>query len=200
MLTKAMKFLGLVSITSVLASAVVLTAIHQLVWRYQPLNEPTEFVYKVYGMMGSCSGVMIAPQRMLTAAHCANLMDLTVNGKPAKTLKIEPSKDLLLLEVALDCPCVPVADTEGTNVTAVGYPLGLVKATAVGILRGYTFDPILPEFYEFAVYQSSVEGGFSGGGVFTFRDGRWELVGIVSAGSKTLMLAPTLKMVKEFLK
>ena len=197
-----LKATGKFLLTSTLAAALVLTGLHQMFWRHIPLSTPAEYVYRIDGMMGSCSGVMVAPQRMLTAAHCLNLMDLKVDGKDALVLKQNSYNDLALLQVALDCPCVPLSETQFTDVTVVGFPMGLVKlivdGTYISVLQ--SDNPMVLEYNGFAVYRANIEGGFSGGGVFQFKDGKWYLVGIVSAGSKTMMITPTVDMIKKILR
>lgn len=183
--------------TSLMASAVVLTAIHQMVWRYEPVDfsQIRQAVYLVENAYGSCSGVMIAPQRMLTAAHCEG-PDLKAGGKPAKVIA-RSTMDSILLEVDLDCPCVPVLSDKsvlasGDPMYIVGYPLGVGKILIKGTFEGILSEvPLMAaEYKDYLFFAASVEGGFSGGGIFQFIDGKWYLVSTVTAGSKTTMLAP----------
>lgn len=162
-------------------------------------------IHKLVGEYGSCSGVMIAPYKMLTAAHC-DMGPMLVDGKPTAILKKDTSKDLMLLMVVKECPCVKVAqkyreDFDGVYI--VGFPMGLVKLQTWGERQSDLLDDErVPEFKDFAVYVANVEGGFSGGGIFqrdnTSTNG-WELIGTISAGSKSFMLGPNLSMIRGFL-
>jgi len=49
--------------------------------------------------MGSCSGVILRTDTVLTAAHCAIGDTFRVNGKEATVIKIDKGADLLLLRV-----------------------------------------------------------------------------------------------------
>lgn len=122
-----------------------------------------------------CSGVMVAPGRMITAAHCTD-GEMSVNGKPVRLLARSTQDDIALLEVQDDCPCAPIAmksPAVDEPVIVVGYPLnasvrvaflteGRAEGEADGRLR----------------LTASIAPGNSGGGVFALRSGRWELVGI----------------------
>ena len=140
--------------------------------------------YKIYNLNDeNGTGVMIAPKRMLTAAHVAkqqsNETPLYVDGNPIKVLKIDDKFDLALLEVDLLCPCVPVAKDLPSidfKVITVGYPLGnLIKAQilTVGAIQGF-----IPEEYRIMATVAGVPGN-SGGGLFGFTKQGWQLFGVV---------------------
>jgi hypothetical protein len=147
-----------------------------------------------------CSGVMIAPNKMLSAAHCS-FEGIQVNGTPAVVLKKDTQNDLLLLLVNKDCPCVVMAGhlpKDGAIVDIIGYPAGLMKIRTTGIFQGEALfsNPSVPELYEYAIFSANVEGGYSGGGIF---DPAGNLIAIVSAGTKTLLAGPQIYMIKRFL-
>jgi hypothetical protein len=203
MLKALMKGIGLVALSTLMASAIVLTTLHQSFWQYQPVSYKyiTQAVHKVEAESGACSGVMIAPNKMLTAAHCKNLGSIQVNGKPTAILKVDEASDLMLLLVDVPCPCVKMTNVEpveGQEVSVIGYPLGLAKSRADGRALGAVDSGLYIE--GFSIYVANIEGGFSGGGIFYFHNKEWYLVGIVSGGSKTLLLAPTTTMLNNFLK
>lgn len=133
--------------------------------------------------LGNGSGVMIAPGRMLTAAHVASIDNedtpLTLNGKRVKILKIDETLDLALLQVEEDCPCVPVGKDlpkPDTVAYVVGFPVyreGMPQYLTEGKIQGYWEETnrILTNIL--------TAPGNSGGGLFIYNDGQWELSGIV---------------------
>lgn len=142
----------------------------------------TVYVVQV-GTRGSGSGVMIGPNRMLTAAHVAvngtPEDPLLVNGKVAKVLKIDEELDLALLEVDIaHGPYAPLGALPGTdaNVVAIGFPLNnSVKHQILtnGRVQGTTENRTM--------VTTPIAPGNSGGGLFRYRNGKWELVGLTVA-------------------
>jgi V8-like Glu-specific endopeptidase len=138
-------------------------------------RDTTRQIFAPKSEASMCSGVMVAPTRMLTAAHCTD-GKMFVNGKPARLLKKDEDDDVAILEVDAGCPCAPIAESAPVldePVIVVGYPLNhtiRVQVLTEGRAQGQegrrlrTTAPIAP--------------GNSGGGVFVQHAGRWELVGI----------------------
>ena len=127
---------------------------------------------------GVASAVVIAPKRVLTAAHvAADDFKVVVNGKPTKVLYIDEKADVAVLEAEVECPCVPIADqvSVGEETSILGFPLqniiGRVQVRAIGEFLGKMEDTARSLFYGFAM------PGYSGGGIFNKKG---ELVGVVS--------------------
>lgn len=164
-----------------------------------------------FGMsLTSCTATSIAPDIHLTAAHCLS-DNLKVNGVAAVVLKMDLASDLLLLYADTDDAYVPVARdvfvSEGLEVTSYGYPfgfiIGYVPVLTQGVVQGNVKgDPMwgTDRFNGWMVMQLLIDGGNSGGGIFVNKGGKWELLSVVSMGSKHLAISPTNKMVKDFLK
>lgn len=141
---------------------------------------PRTTVYALEGDEVTGSGVMIAPGKMLTAAH-VTLADKTLkvwfNGKqiPMKVIKQNEDLDLALIKVDIPCPCATIAahdPVQDQEVIAIGYPYyNMIHAQILthGNVQGPRENTILAMI---AVYP-----GNSGGGLFTM-DG--ELAGITS--------------------
>ena len=132
---------------------------------------------------GNGSGVMIAPNRMLTAAHVAIVPGLVLNEKPVKVLKIDPIKDIALLEVEADCPCVNLGKPVKVDdeIITIGYPIYnmvklqiLTEGRAQGVMQMTEEDG--GKIANYLVITSHVAPGNSGGGVYNKRG---ELVGIL---------------------
>ena len=102
-----------------------------------------------------------------------------VSGKEAKLLRQDRENDVALLEVAVGCPCAPLAATSpdlDDPLVAVGWSLGKAEVATEGRYQG------LVEYGGKYVSFTTVPLAFgnSGGGLFKFNwyTGRWELVGI----------------------
>src|SRR3990167_10317002 len=77
---------------------------------YSQIRAATRLLY-IDGV-GNGSGVMIAPNRMLTAGHVAaqdsDFSPLMLGTKRVNILRVNQELDLALLEVDNGCPCVPL--------------------------------------------------------------------------------------------
>lgn len=132
-------------------------------------------------VIGNGSGVMIAPLLMLTAAHVANAGPaLAIDGvlAPVRVLRVDPKKDLALLMVAVNCPCVSLASHPvhvDQPVTAVGFPYYHILGTQIlteGRVQGTSSTGE-------TIITTPVARGNSGGGVFVRERGSYRLAGIV---------------------
>lgn len=134
---------------------------------------------------GYCSGVMVAPDLLLTAAHCdlsrAPALKMTVNGQEAVLVRKDESRDIALLRVAAGCPCLAVIATPELDerVYVVGFPLDLGQVMTEGRYEGQAPDSD-SNGTGMIIYTAGSTYGNSGGGVFVRRDGEWKLIGIVS--------------------
>lgn len=157
---------------------------------HSPYASAREVVHQIYddkNVYSGCSGVMIAPMRMLTAAHCVQSGAPWGAGEeraPVKVLAQDKGRDVALLAVALPCPCASVAGKDADVdelVLVVGYPMNdLVGAQIAteGRAQAHVFDKDLdgPRLR----LSAPVAQGNSGGGVFVRRKDAWALVGIVT--------------------
>jgi S1-C subfamily serine protease len=152
-----------------------------------------------------CSGVVLAPGLVLTAAHC-----VVANPEPALRpggatgqviARGEGKVDLALLKfpaAEAPCPCVPLAYSEGRvdeAVYVVGYPYGIAKVVTVGTAQGVHEATVagafgMPQYLgRRLVITAAASPGNSGGGVFAFRNGEFQLVGILVEGTANLSFA-----------
>lgn len=157
---------------------------------YRQARQTVHMIQIGEGEGSVCSGVSVAPNRVLTAFHCTGdpkkqseeyPVKITVEGKPAKVIRIDEEHDLSLLEVAIDCPCAPLGSESpdlDVQVIAVGWPMGIAEVVTEGRSQGFieSDKPGKP----FLLSTTSIVFGNSGGGLFTFNwlSLRWELVGI----------------------
>ena len=137
------------------------------------------------GDLGNGSGTLIAPNRMLTAAHVAvEGMELRVgpNKKIAKVIKIDLENDLALLDVKLACPCIPISAGSQPKVDdpiiLVGFPVNFIVQTQI-LTHGYVQG--LVQGNRLQVTADAV-GGNSGGGMFRQVEGKWEVAGVLVEG------------------
>jgi S1-C subfamily serine protease len=141
------------------------------------------------GESGTCSGVVIAPERVLTAAHCvpSDVQLLKVGALAVTEAKKKDEADIALLTVpGLGCPCVSIAAERpavDTPLIVVGYPMNFAQYLTEGRLMGVITDPQAPDNVRehFMAMSAAISYGNSGGPVFAWIDGRFVVVGIVSA-------------------
>jgi hypothetical protein len=132
---------------------------------------------------GSCSVVVVAPGRALTAEHCRVLLEAgRIEGlRVAGMERIGDTDSATITVPGLACPCAPMASEPaalGDQVLVVGYPYGAGRVLAWGVVQE---DPIVGELAGLRFALVPVAPGNSGGGVFN-ASGR--LLGIVSMGFK----------------
>ena len=99
---------------------------------------------------GNGSGIVLPGERVLTNAHVARGLNITVESWEGRAynahcLKLDARRDLALLSVpGLHAPTVSLGDSDrlrpGTPVFAVGNPLGFVGAVSSGSI--YSIGPI----------------------------------------------------------
>ena len=160
------------------------------------INHPTRdavaaTVHRMHEEGRSCSAVMIAPERALTAAHCLN-MDapvLTIEGYDYVIVEgyaATPRDVAILIVPGAPCPCVRVADTPigvGDFVAVGGYPYGVALSVTYGEMQARV---VLPEDgQEYLMISALGAPGNSGGGVFNEYG---ELIGITSKGAQGVFL------------
>lgn len=129
---------------------------------------------------GDASGVVIGPDRVLTAAHVVTGAPRTlvmVDGgyREAAVLAMDEDADLALLGVgtgALRPLRLARSDLSAYEpVWAIGYPLALEQTTTRGRFNSITNGRL---------YASApIQAGSSGGGLLRCRQGRFELAGII---------------------
>lgn len=174
-----LKFFSQTLVSVVLSTIVMLGLVHTTPKAYSDLSLLREATWQMFIEGGTCSGVMIAPKLYLTAAHCQGT-NMNVEGVPATLVKVDKDKDLMLLEVDLGCPCIPVAAVDpaiDTPIMVIGFPLGVGEYLTEGRLQGFLNSPI----GHLRHISAPIIFGNSGGPVIAMVDGRYVVVGIISA-------------------
>lgn len=169
-----------VVLSVVLAVSAVVGIKHYATDNYSMVRQATVLVS--VGDVGSCSGVAISKEYVLTAAHC-DAPNLMVNGRPAFKVKIDKKHDLLLLAAVVDGPTLKVAKVRpavDSKVALSGYPLGMAQVVTEGRLQAFPIDPYLVEHGLMVITAQGIFG--NSGGPAVVRNGMsYEVVGIASA-------------------
>ena len=165
---------------------------------HRPVNHPIReavaaTVHKFHDpVLGiSCSAVMVAPERAITAAHCLNMTApvLTIDGYEYAVTEgyaASPRDVAILIVPGAPCPCARVADVaavEGDPVAVVGYPFGLSRVVTYGEFQGRVV--LAEDGQEYLLITALGAPGNSGGGVF---DNNGDLIGITSKGAQGIFL------------
>ena len=162
---------------------------------------PREAVVKVeVPMGGSGSAVVLQKDLMLTARHVADNegLVLSAGGAAIKVVETHASYDVAAIKGAVRCPCAEMAASDAKldeMVTIIGWPNGIANQVVRGEAQGL-HD--IPGWGRMLVVAVATEGGNSGGGAFVMRDGRWQLVGILVAGSKTQSLVVPISTIRKW--
>jgi serine protease Do len=167
---------------------------------------------------GSCSGVYIKNDTILTAAHCFQIPEdgailqiwiRNIYGisAPAFVSKIDPTKDLALVQTNLKGRPVRFAKHAqvGETVYAVGNPLGLEFIITKGIISRLDFVFAKRSRASHIIFDASILPGNSGGALF---NAQGRLIGIAVRSTSALGVfgavgigfAVDMRTIREFLK
>lgn len=146
-----------------------------------PPNEMLRSVVRVASLDGGdASGVVVAHDRVLTAAHVVEgdyraLVYINRTYRDAVVVGEDLENDLALLAVDTDnLPALDISDSRllaAETVWAVGYPLALELTTTQGHFQNTVNG---------ALYTSApINAGASGGGLFRCYNGHYELAGMI---------------------
>jgi S1-C subfamily serine protease len=147
----------------------------------------------------SCTGEVVAPHRVLTAAHC-NGDKMLADGLQVKVIAYDKYFDLMLLDVPTEKPALIFRDTPVVRyepLTAIGYAWGLDKLTVLPE-RPFLFNVIPPEdpTAPKMLVTPGYVGGMSGGPVI---DAAGLMVGIVQETGDGIGLGVDMTQIHAFM-
>ena len=156
---------------------------------YEALEAAT---YKVQIMMGeinagTCTGTLVAPETLVTAAHCVpdgytvRVVDKDGVSKETRLIRKDSEKDTALLEVPMTKNYIPVHRgflSKYTWVSVIGFPMDQEYVVTQGQYMGLEQSD---EVYNgFSLITAPIAPGNSGGGAFIKTWTGWELIGVAS--------------------
>lgn len=127
------------------------------------------------------SGVVVAPNRILTAAHIlhdAPNPNVEINGvkRATRTLYVDYDRDVAVLATNTEnIYAIPISEQEpefASAVWAIGFPLGGEQAANMGLFQGAMGNGDLQT-------TASVNHGQSGGALVSCENGRYVLAGMI---------------------
>jgi S1-C subfamily serine protease len=148
-------------------------------------------VHKITDGVQSCSIVMIAPGRAMTAAHCLGMIapTATIDGKQYVVTEgyANPGRDVAVLIIpSAPCPCATIAvnpPQDGDRIMLMGFPFGQHKVSTYGESQGRVK---VDDGQEMILTTAPAYPGMSGGGAFNESG---ELVGIISMSAEGTVLS-----------
>lgn len=168
------------------------------------LSAPRAQVKVLTSGSGFCSAVVIAPGALLSAGHCASgESKWMVNGKPVTNIRYVSDgggKDIALMAADVSCPCAKFADFPPNldePVAVVGFPMYRTVKTQI-VYRARSMGP---DHEDALLLDILTAPGNSGGGVYVYRDGEWQLAGVLVAGLRNWAVssATNIAYIKAFL-
>ena len=170
-----------------------------------------------YRSRGMCSGVLVAPDRVLTAAHCvfrddgravavedlhfvagwhrgrarddAGVVAVALHPQALEDGRIDPGHDLALLQLDRALEIAPIG-LMGRRMAAGPFALVAYQGSRPHVMGGRFDCALRLQTFSLALTTCPVEGGSSGGPLMGQVDGQWAVVGVVSARAGGWTLVP----------
>jgi S1-C subfamily serine protease len=146
---------------------------------------------------GICSGFVVAPNRIVTARHCAD-DTVAADGKPTTLVHRDEFYDLALFSVETARPALRIASERphpGDRVALIGYAWGQFLVWHFGELE-YVNAKVQDDFAKCMLTDRDGVGGMSGGPVVNLEG---DVVSVVSRGNSGFSCGVSPLLIRAFL-
>lgn len=162
------------------------------------IHRVEQSVLRLTNTAGTCTGFVVARNRVLTAQHCVG-EDFRANGYPVAAVRVDELLDLAVLDVAATQPPLRFREDRVEpfeELTAIGYAFGLPMPMALSVRALIVGIAPVPSMTPGLLVQEESIGGMSGGPMV---DHEGQVVAMVQRGNSGTGYGVMVDAMREFL-